>query len=124
MENILKPKYEVMLRRIVDEIALFLELHGGFANGYETYCKGSIKTNVHSAMEWKTPTQGKMTFDEARKIGWELNAKLREILQSHKYNDYVRIECYFDQHGTWHSNASMTYSLPISLPFNFERNKE
>ena len=107
--------YNVILDNVKKIVCEFLKEQGGYANGLETYVKGTARFNTHSSMEWRTPRSQDLTIKEHQRLGYELNDKISKYLDEVKFKDYIYITSSPYDYGCYYTTISIKLSTEIGV---------
>lgn len=107
--------YSIILNNVKKIIVEFLKEQGGYANGLETYVKGTVRFNTHSSMEWKTPKSQDLTIREHQRLGYELNDKISRYLDEIDFKDYIYVTSSAGEYGCYYTTVSIKLSTEIGV---------
>ena len=114
--------YKVILDNVKKIIARFLNEHGGYDNGYETYVSGTVRLNTYSRLNWRVPQMGNITFSEYEKAGEDLYGKIQMYLRDIKFLEPVVIREHHIEYGTCDTTVSIEISDKVNYN-DFKREK-
>lgn len=93
----------------------FLLENGGYSNGYETFVEGIVKKDVVHSLKWKTPEISKLTEEEVQSKGFELNNKIREVMNFFTIKE-VKITAEDKNFGAYNTVVSYEARRHVYLP--------
>jgi len=107
---------EQILNKLEAIIMEFLLENGGYSNGYFTFVEGIVRENEIHSLSWETPESKKLTAEEIQFKGFELNNKLRDVVEFFKIGE-AKIVADDKDFGVYNTVVSYVAKRRVYIPY-------